>query len=363
MLRQVSIQNYRVFSHFELDDLALVNLIVGTNNSGKSSLLEAIYLLTSDDPTDSLFHILHERGEVVNDIAADKWRRNGYQLAPLFHGHVLQASKSIQIIGRCSKGETSSATGTSLEGKNVALGYEHNGHARLQESEISSTRAVVLKQTIGDSTPIQSRFPLQNGNLFLRPDRLPLREGQSRLVTTNYLLYDEFALLWDGITLTPKEDQVIEALQLVEPNIQRISFTSRQTSNSGVLLKLHKQATPVPLTSMGDGMRRILAITASLVSVEGGTLLVDEIDTGLYYEVLTDMWKLIFSIASKTKTQVFATTHSWDCVQAFQQALTEVKDRRIGQLVRLDRDGQHIQPVVYCASELDIAMRQRIEVR
>ncbi len=181
-------------------------------------------------------------------------------------------------------------------------------------------------------------------------------------MTTNYLLYDEFALLWDGITLTPKEDQIIEALQLVEPNIQRISFTSRQTSNSGVLLKLHKKATPVPLTSMGDGMRRILAITASLVSVEGGTLLVDD-QKGLYYEVLTDMWKLIFSIASKTKTQVFATTHRWDCVQAWKLPLTEEKDRRIGQLVRLDRDGEQIQPVIYSASELDIAMRQRIEVR
>ena len=296
---------------------------------------------------------------MLNDIAADKWRRNGYQLAHLFHGHLLQPSKSIQIKGRCSPGAVGSGT---YSAKKVALAYEPNG--RLQESESERTRVVILRKTTGDSSPIQSRFPLQNGNLFLRSDSLAQNlKGPSRLVTTNYLLYDEFALLWDGITLTPKEDQIIEALQLVEPDIQRISFTSRQTSNSGVLLKLHKKATPVPLTSMGDGMRRILAITASLVSVEGGTLLVDEIDTGLYYEVLTDMWKLLFSIASKTKTQVFATTHSWDCVQAFQQALTEVKDRRIGQLVRLDRDEEDIQPVYYSAEELDIAMRQRIEVR
>ena len=173
------------------------------NNSGKSSLLEAIYLLTSDDPTDTLFHILEERGEVVNDIATDKLRRNGYQLAHLFHGHVLQPSKSIQIKGRCSPGAVGSGT---YSAKKVALAYEPNG--RLQESESERTRAVILRKTTGDSSPIQSRFALQHGNLFLRKNSLPLRQGPSRLVTTNYLLYDEFALLWDGITLTDRKSVV-----------------------------------------------------------------------------------------------------------------------------------------------------------
>jgi predicted ATPase len=358
MLGQLSIQNYRIFSHFELDNIALVNLIVGSNNSGKSSLLEAIYLLTSDNATDSLFHILDVRGEVITDIPVDKWRRNGYPLAHLFHGHLLESSKSIQIVGTFLERESNSSQKLSL---GIALADGRTGEG--QEPEQESKTALVLEHTTADSTAIQSRFPLQHGNLFLRSGTLTFVARQSRLVTLNYLAYEEFALLWDRITLTPKEDQVIKALQLVEPNVERISLTSRQTSSSGVLLKLHKEPTPVPLASCGDGMRRILAIIAELVSVEGGTLLIDEIDTGLYYEVLIDLWKLVLEIAAKTKTQVFATTHSWDCVQAFQEALTELSDRQIGQLVRLDRDKKQVEPVVYSASELDIAMRQRIEVR
>ena len=358
MLGQLSIQNYRIFSHFELDQIALVNLIVGSNNSGKSSLLEAIYLLTSENATDSLFHILDVRGEVITDIAVDQWRRNGYPLAHLFHGHLLEPSQEIQIVGRFPQRESDASQTLSL---GMALG---NGHIKGgEEPEQESKRAIILKHTTGDSSAIQSRFPLQHGNLYLRSGTLTFIGAQSRLVTLNYLAYDEFALLWDKITLTPKEDQVISALQLVEPSVSRISLTSRQTSSSGVLLKLHNEPTPVPLASCGDGMRRILAIIAELVTVDGGTLLIDEIDTGLYYEVLIDLWKLVLEIAAKTKTQVFATTHSWDCVQAFQQALREVSDRRIGQLVRLDRDGEEVKPVIYSASELDIAMRQRIEVR
>ncbi|MDQ3247949.1 MAG: AAA family ATPase, partial [Chloroflexota bacterium] len=49
MLKSLVVENYRAFESFKIDHTARVNLIVGTNNSGKSSLLEAIYLLTSED--------------------------------------------------------------------------------------------------------------------------------------------------------------------------------------------------------------------------------------------------------------------------------------------------------------------------
>jgi predicted ATP-dependent endonuclease of OLD family len=80
------------------------------------------------------------------------------------------------------------------------------------------------------------------------------------------------------------------------------------------------QRDPIPLGSMGDGMRRILTLAMCAVNVENGFLLIDEIDTGLYYEVQADMWRLILETAQRLDVQVFATTHSWDCVSAFQEA-------------------------------------------
>jgi AAA15 family ATPase/GTPase len=106
-----------------------------------------------------------------------------------------------------------------------------------------------------------------------------------------------------------------------------------------------------------------LAIVASLVSVGKGTLLVDEIDTGLYYAVLKDMWKLILETAQKQNAQVFATTHSWDCVKAFQQALDEFQNPEFGRLIRLERIDNQIKTVPYLADELGIAVEQGIEVR
>ncbi|RMH72028.1 MAG: hypothetical protein D6680_20210, partial [Cyanobacteria bacterium J007] len=145
--------------------------------------------------------------------------------------------------------------------------------------------------------------------------------------------------------------------------IERLSFTGHYRSTNGILLKLKGQDRPIPLGSMGDGMRRILNLVMSAVSVKNGYLLVDEIDTGLYYDVQTDMWRLIFAIAKQLNIQVFATTHSWDCVSAFSDALMEVEDSSIGQLLRLEWREDEIRAIDYSADRLANAVRQNIEVR
>lgn len=107
--------------------------------------------------------------------------------------------------------------------------------------------------------------------------------------------------------------------------------------------------------------RSTLAMSA--VNVENGFLLIDEIDTGLYYEVQADMWRLILETAQRLDVQVFATTHSWDCVSAFQEALGNVKNSEIGKLFRLDMKYGKIRAVEYLAEDLKIALQQNIEVR
>jgi AAA15 family ATPase/GTPase len=156
---------------------------------------------------------------------------------------------------------------------------------------------------------------------------------------------------------------VVEALRLIEPHIERISFTGGRTSHSGILARLRGEETPAPLDSMGDGVRRLLAMIIDLVGIGQGTLLIDEIDTGLYYATLKEMWRVVIETSVKQDAQVFATTHSWDCVQAFQQALRASTHRNEGSLIRLDRANEQVTVTTYTADELDIAIPQGIEVR
>ena len=96
----------------------------------------------------------------------------------------------------------------------------------------------------------------------------------------------------------------------------------------------------------------------------GGGLLIDEFETGLHHGIQADLWRMIFLLANQLNVQVFATTHSWDCVEAFQEASAENKDEE-AMLIRLQRkrDGTGIEVVSYDDRRRDIATRQGVEVR
>jgi ABC-type lipoprotein export system ATPase subunit len=350
MLKDLTIENYRLFQKFALDSIARVNLIVGTNNSGKSSLLEAIYLLAGKGDRAYLFDLLNKRGEFTA-ISKDSHGMvsGGYQAAHIFHARLLKTGHVIEIE---SKLENSTSL-TIAPGKRKVEGLDQE--------------MLEFEYVCNGAEPVASLLPIV-GDGFLAFSVPGLRspassEKQVEFVTTDYLEYDELARLWDRITLTPREDKVVKALQILEPDVERISFVSRKTYSGGVLLKLKGEGAPIPLGNLGDGMRRVLAIAAALVSAENGTLLVDEIDTGLYHETLTDVWRLIFETAVERNAQVFATTHSWDCVKSFQQALSTAPGDDVGRLIRLEPQDDHIQAIPYSRDELTVAMQHGIEVR
>jgi predicted ATP-dependent endonuclease of OLD family len=349
MFNQLKIQNYRCFQDFSIKDLARLNLIVGPNNSGKTSLLEAVYLLVEGE--EGLLPLLYNRGEFVESTEESSSghinRVIKYQISHIFRGRLVE-DKRVYI-------ESGAAC--------FNVYHERIG----DEFERSETHQLTLE--FRSLKEIRALADWQVGRYMLDEERTvklerPVQSHRLRsFLTTSHLSVIQLAELWDTITLTPKEDNVVAALQILEPDVERISFTSRRTLTSGILVKLRHQSKPVPLGSMGDGMRRILTLAMSIAVAEKGVLLVDEIDTGLYYRTQADVWKLLMDTAKRLDVQVFATTHSLDCVQAFQEALNQSSDSSEGKLIRMSLRGKQIQAVPYTAEELAIAARQAIEVR
>ncbi len=89
--------------------------------------------------------------------------------------------------------------------------------------------------------------------------------------------------------------------------------------------------------------------------------MIDEFENGLHHPVQLDVWRTIFALAQKHNVQVFATSHSWDAVETFQQAAADTPEA--GMLLRLFQRRDEIMPTVFAESELAIATRSRIEVR
>ena len=173
--------------------------------------------------------------------------------------------------------------------------------------------------------------------------------------------------VWDKVALTPSEGLVLQALQFLDPDIERIAaqavsgpYYSSQ-SRGGFIIKRRGWEQPVPIGTMGDGMWRMLAMAISITQCRGGVLLVDEIDTGLHYTVMSQMWKLIFNAARELDVQIFATTHSYDCVYSLAQICSQ---REAGESVTVQRiDPGERRAVPYDEDDRTVAVRREIEVR
>src|SRR5262249_16235635 len=111
-----------------------------------------------------------------------------------------------------------------------------------------------------------------------------------------------------------------------------------------------------------DGTWRMLALAIALSRAKDGILLVDEIDTGLHYTVMADMWKLISETAKVLNVQVFATTHSYDCVHSLAAIChSDVEQNSEVTLQRIEPNKKRAVP--FSESEIRIAAERLIEVR
>src|SRR5205807_9044547 len=119
---------------------------------------------------------------------------------------------------------------------------------------------------------------------------------------------------------------------------------------------------PFPLRTMGDGVVRLFAMILALVNAKDGFLLLDEIENGLHHSIQPDVWRLIFRVATSLNVQVFATTHSWDCIAAFQKAAADAAGDE-GMLIRLQEKSGRIVATGFDERHLRIVTRDDIEVR
>lgn len=369
MYNALRIENYRAFPSFELSELGRINLLVGENNSGKSSILEGILLFSAgaDFPT-SLEEVMTDRGEyrAPEGIGELEIRR-------LFYGRELKPSSQFSIAGE--QGNISARLTVSVASSSPRSSPGGEDLSESQRKRVDSF--LFVKRESNDGASQQLEFPL------ILCDGLALRyqvDGRSRqsindrametkLVTPHSLEIEDLIELFEAVVLTPDEELVLEALQIVEPEIERIAAvrppqsSRRRGIRGGFVVRLSESKERIPIGSMGDGIWRLLGIALSLVSVRGGILLVDEIDSGLHYSTLYDLWKLVWETANKLDIQVFATTHNSDCWTSLASlARDESMPEQEGIKIHRIERGKPAS-VVFSEQEMIIAAEREIEIR
>lgn len=381
MLDSIDIRNYRNLRELRISSLGRVNLITGKNNTGKSTLLEAIAIFASKDDLSIIYQLLGDRGENFRQSESKKnaTELNIKALSSLFTNRVIKFEKSDAIsIGSVEN------TLFGLEGKyenSVGIRFVKYFDKVVQLPDKGILNSIIrTEKTIAENIPenqlgdYKIGLEIRAGNssyiLPLDEDR-PYRYGfkgfgdnaSMQFIRTRNIDRDINGRLWDNITLSEKEMYVIEALKIIEPNTERIAFIEESPRERTAVIKLSNTNTVVPLRSMGDGINRILTIILALVNSDNGFLLIDEFENGLHHTVQEKLWNVIFNLSQKLKIQVFVTTHSEDCISGFEKILNTPENSLDGKLIRLDNDNGIIRQVQFDAKELKIANDNDIEIR
>jgi len=316
MLKSFQIINFRLFEKLEVKKLGRVNLIVGKNNSGKSTFLEAIQIYASNGNSKTLLEIIESRQETwLSEFQQQSHDYLDNPIRHLFFGHKLPKIWEESI----SFGEVSPDLPLKL---NIAV-YQN----------ITDDEGTIRKILVSD---IQLDEDLSNIETFLIAE-----EGEKirRLFR---------------LELDIRDIRRNSVRSLYEQNI-------RSRNERIPLIKLQGISERLSLKSMGDGMTRLLHIVVALVNAKNGILLIDEFENGLHWTVQPKVWDIIFQLAERLNVQIFATTHSRDCVQSFEQIWNKYPES--GAFFRLDEKNGKIKATEYTLETLADSLEMDVEVR
>jgi ABC-type cobalamin/Fe3+-siderophores transport system ATPase subunit len=366
VLDSLKISRFRAFQHITIDHLGRVNLIVGKNNVGKSSLLDALQLYARRGSPNVIWQILGAHDENARSrLRNSSIEENLNAVKYLFYGR-RELKSPIESITIGPLNSAKDVLHINIQWFNRVANEE--GIPVLQktlfEDELNEVETASPRFTIQMGNQREYNLSLEPGAVGLRAFRQDIKELNCFLVDSNGLDKRQISYLWDSIALTPQEKEVLNALRIIAPGVEDISVIGDPNSprERTTIIKVVDIDEPLPIRSLGDGMQRMLGIALALINAKNGLLLVDEIENGLHYSVQLDLWQLIFELAQRLNVQVFATSHSWDCIEAFQK-IAKATPQEEGVLIRLEHKKGRVVPVVFDENKLAIATREQIEVR
>ena len=299
MFTNVSIKNFRGFRSLTLEGLRRVNLIVGRNNAGKTSLLEALAILA--DPT---------------------------------------ALNSLPVLFRSTHG-----------------GYPHRFFRWLVRDSEEGLYAELQDLTRGEgySDVLLSRHP--------QIDRIA--SGVKPAFTNNgfnawRLGTAEKTLRWKAISVLPPtsseelvrtfaravrqrdgEEKLERLLRAVDPRVNKVRVDLEGNSQNIIVVDLGLSEM-IPLSQAGEGMQRLVQVFSELVGDQPQICFIDEVENGIHHSILPQVWNGLAEVAKQLDIQIFATTHSFECLEAAHEAFSKRPEYELSvvQLFRVEGDKQ-----------------------
>ncbi len=359
MYKEFSIKNYRCFPELKLKNLSRVNLIGGVNNVGKTTVLEALWIHAGLRIPELALRLNAFRGIEKMQFQQDLVTNSPWE--DLFNN--LDPKKQITIISdETSKKRIELNIHTKKKKPELRVIDEVGSNAQRDTGEISAINIPM------HSLSFHYKAPSSDGTskVFLDPQKGFLA-SQEEAYTQTVFHYarakdnlEEIERRFSKLEVTNQSKLLLDTLKILEPRLTSISLANHlgQTMLHGDIGIKKK----IPLALLGDGISRLVGIILALSRSENGIVLIDEFENGLHHSKLAQVWKAINHASREFNTQVFATTHSYECVTAAYEAFADEKEFDFG-YHRLDRVDDVIDVKTYSKESLESAIELNFEVR
>lgn len=346
MIRQFYIKHFRGIEDIHLEDIGKVNVFLGKNNCGKSTILDALYLLCYPVEPQHFIEINALRG--YNSTNGEDFQLNFHNRDTknpiVFEAEINGGIRHLDIYNLVSgvseilitEGDTSR-----LKNKDYTVLYHLQTEDNVQYDTnllVDHKEPQVIK--VNQIDQFHNAIPVK----YLTPST-PYRE-MDRLF---------------AVAIKNKQEKYIsEVMHAIDPRIIDVVIAGDE-----ILVDVGSDQR-IPLQLMGDGMRKIFSTIVNISMCKDGILLIDEIDNGLHYTSLDTLWRAIIECANKFNVQIFATTHNIESLEALNACLdlseAVSKDDFRAYTIRQSSESNHVA-IMSNYSQFNHVINQELELR
>lgn len=333
MLNSIHIKGFKGFIDTKIDPVRKVNLILGGQNVGKTSLLEAVYLGAS-------------HANELNKLPSVFRRVEGHD-AQRFMQTTLQEQKI--LIELFSEDGVKLSTCLNPARTKSTLGMFVSEY---QAGGISVERYVDI------TSSADANFSLRSAEDFVQ------KLSFSNPLAVSIHLPDQIQAvqLFDKIVIARKKKKLLEMLRSIEPRLEDMHSLSPD-GDQRIYIEMTGHTIALPLPLLGHGFSRLVYLYCSLLITQSKLVLIDEIENGIHYSSLPTLFQGIQEIAVKHDVQTIMTTHSWECIRAAYNIFAKAGRLQDFQLIRLEREADNVRAIAINDENLDSVMEAGYEVR
>lgn len=303
MIKSVSFQNFMGFKNLALPGLSPITLFSGKNNSGKSTVLDGIFLIMNHSNPKCFCKLCSFREGQDTPSFDILWRNLFYQL---------NVDKNIRISAQLEYSRNGSYSPLqqninemTSDVMNLFMFSKKNGY----DFGFKFTQKEICYTETGHFVENHDRIVVNMDTRFTNNKKIPMPLTQ--IIDSTILPFQYSVEIFEKLEKEGRKSEILDILKKMDSTISDITTI---TINGQTQLYVNMREKLFPMRLVGNGMNSFLIIMLSIIGNPNSIILIDEIENGLHYSMYPIIWDAIANAVQKSNCQVIATTHSYECV-------------------------------------------------